>query len=46
MQVGEVAALAGVTVRTLHHYDRIGLRSTGDNGAVPPHQRDRAVAQS
>ena len=23
--VGEVAALAGVTVRTLHHYDRIGL---------------------
>lgn len=25
MNVGEVAALAGVTVRTLHHYDRIGL---------------------
>ena len=23
--VGEVAALAGVTIRTLHHYDRIGL---------------------
>ncbi len=23
--IGEVAALAGVTVRTLHHYDRIGL---------------------
>jgi MerR family transcriptional regulator, thiopeptide resistance regulator len=23
--VGEVARLAGVTVRTLHHYDRIGL---------------------
>ncbi len=23
--VGEVATLAGVTVRTLHHYDRIGL---------------------
>ena len=23
--VGEVAALAGVTVRTLHHYDRVGL---------------------
>jgi DNA-binding transcriptional MerR regulator len=23
--VGELAALAGVTVRTLHHYDRIGL---------------------
>ena len=27
MNVGEVAALAGVTVRTLHHYDRIGLVS-------------------
>ena len=25
--VGRVAALAGVTVRTLHHYDRIGLLS-------------------
>jgi DNA-binding transcriptional MerR regulator len=25
--VGETAALAGVTVRTLHHYDRIGLLS-------------------
>jgi len=24
-RVGEVAALTGVTVRTLHHYDRIGL---------------------
>ena len=23
--IGQVAALAGVTVRTLHHYDRIGL---------------------
>jgi DNA-binding transcriptional MerR regulator len=27
MTVGDVAALAGVTVRTLHHYDRIGLLS-------------------
>ena len=27
MNVGEVATLAGVTVRTLHHYDRIGLVS-------------------
>jgi DNA-binding transcriptional MerR regulator len=27
MNIGEVAALAGVTVRTLHHYDRIGLLS-------------------
>jgi MerR family transcriptional regulator, thiopeptide resistance regulator len=25
LPVGEVAKLAGVTVRTLHHYDRIGL---------------------
>jgi MerR family transcriptional regulator, thiopeptide resistance regulator len=25
--VGKVAALAGVTVRTLHHYDEIGLLS-------------------
>ncbi|PRX97310.1 MerR family transcriptional regulator [Allonocardiopsis opalescens] len=32
--VGEVAAFAGVTVRTLHHYDRIGLlRPTGRSGA-------------
>jgi DNA-binding transcriptional MerR regulator len=28
-RVGEVAALAGVTVRTLHHYDEIGLLSPG-----------------
>ena len=32
--IGQVAALAGVTVRTLHHYDEVGLlrpsgRSTG-----------------
>ncbi|HEY0126819.1 MAG TPA: MerR family transcriptional regulator [Blastococcus sp.] len=27
MNVGEVAELAGITVRTLHHYDRIGLLS-------------------
>ena len=34
MNVGEVAALAGVTVRTLHHYDRIGLLSpSGRTGA-------------
>ncbi len=30
MTVGEVARLSGVTVRTLHHYDEIGLlRATG-----------------
>ena len=31
--VGEVAALAGVTVRTLHHYDRIGLLSPSGRSA-------------
>jgi DNA-binding transcriptional MerR regulator len=28
--VGQVAAFAGVTVRTLHHYDEIGLLSPGE----------------
>ena len=28
--VGQVAELAGVTVRTLHHYDQIGLLSASD----------------
>ena len=27
MTIGEVARLSGVSVRTLHHYDRIGLLS-------------------
>lgn len=31
--VGEVAALAGVTVRTLHHYDRLGLLPPSRRGA-------------
>jgi MerR family transcriptional regulator, thiopeptide resistance regulator len=31
--VGEVAAMAGVTVRTLHHYDRIGLLSPSGRSA-------------
>ena len=32
--VGEVARLAGVTVRTLHHYDQVGLlRPTGRSAA-------------
>src|SRR3954449_4434490 len=30
MSVGNTAALAGVTVRTLHHYDRIGLLSPSE----------------
>ena len=28
--MGQVAALAGVTVRTLHHYDRLGLLSPAE----------------
>ncbi|MFF5207628.1 MerR family transcriptional regulator [Streptosporangium sp. NPDC000396] len=31
--VGQVARLAGVTVRTLHHYDEIGLVSPGERTA-------------
>ncbi|SOE00142.1 MerR family transcriptional regulator [Blastococcus haudaquaticus] len=34
MNVGQVAALAGVTVRTLHHYDRIGLLSPSGRTAT------------
>jgi DNA-binding transcriptional MerR regulator len=34
MNVGEVAALAGVTVRTLHHYDRIGVLSPSGRTAA------------
>ncbi|MGY1741221.1 MerR family transcriptional regulator [Blastococcus sp. SYSU D01050] len=34
MNVGEVAALTGVTVRTLHHYDRIGLLSPSGRSAA------------
>jgi DNA-binding transcriptional MerR regulator len=34
MNVGKVAALAGVTVRTLHHYDRIGLVSPSGRTAA------------
>jgi MerR family transcriptional regulator, thiopeptide resistance regulator len=32
--VGKVAELAGVSVRTLHHYDEIGLLSPGSRTAV------------
>jgi DNA-binding transcriptional MerR regulator len=32
--VGEVARLAGITVRTLHHYDRIGLLVPGIRSAA------------
>ncbi|WP_409330079.1 MerR family transcriptional regulator [Trujillonella humicola] len=34
MHVGEVAARTGVTVRTLHHYDRIGLLSPSARSAA------------
>jgi len=34
MNVGEVAALAGITVRTLHHYDRIGLLTPSQRSAT------------
>ena len=34
MNVGKVAGLAGVTVRTLHHYDRIGLLSPSGRTAA------------
>src|SRR3954466_7810201 len=34
VNVGEVATLAGVTVRTLHHYDRIGLLSPSERTAA------------
>ena len=32
--VGELARLAGVTVRTLHHYDRIRLRQPSGRTAA------------
>ncbi|HEY7173662.1 MAG TPA: MerR family transcriptional regulator [Micromonosporaceae bacterium] len=32
--VGQVATLAGVTVRTLHHYDEIGLLTPADRSAT------------
>lgn len=33
MKVGEVARRTGVTVRTLHHYDEVGLLSPGERTA-------------
>jgi MerR family transcriptional regulator, thiopeptide resistance regulator len=46
VNVGEVARLAGVTVRTLHHYDRIGLltpseRTTAGYRRYTPSDLDR-----
>ena len=34
LPVGEVARLAGITVRTLHHYDEIGLLRPGQRSAA------------
>src|SRR5579871_1237892 len=33
MKAQEFAEMAGVTVRTLHHYDRLGLLRPGRNGS-------------
>jgi DNA-binding transcriptional MerR regulator len=40
--VGEVARLAGVTVRTLHHYDEIGLLRPGGRSASGYREYDDA----
>ena len=34
LTVGEVAQLSGVTVRTLHHYDEIGLLKLSSHRAA------------
>jgi len=41
-RVGEAAALAGVTVRALHHYDEIGLLSPSGRTAAGYRRYDRA----
>jgi DNA-binding transcriptional MerR regulator len=44
--VGQVASLAGVTVRTLHHYDEIGLLSPGNrSGAGYRRYRDADLSR-
>jgi MerR family transcriptional regulator, thiopeptide resistance regulator len=46
LTVGAVARLAGVTVRTLHHYDEIGLlRPSGRSDAGYRHYADADVAR-
>ncbi|TDC38271.1 MerR family transcriptional regulator [Micromonospora sp. 15K316] len=40
--VGQVAKLAGVTVRTLHHYDEIGLLSPGGRSSTGYRRYDDA----
>ena len=43
--VGDVARLSGVTVRTLHHYDEIGLLSPGGRTASGHRRYDEADMQ-
>jgi DNA-binding transcriptional MerR regulator len=40
--IGRVAGLAGVTVRTLHHYDEIGLLTPGDRSRAGYRRYDDA----
>ena len=40
--VGRVAEIAGVTVRTLHHYDEIGLLTPGDRSSAGYRRYDDA----
>lgn len=40
--VGQVATFAGVTVRTLHHYDKAGLLSPGDRSGTGYRRYDDA----
>jgi MerR family transcriptional regulator, thiopeptide resistance regulator len=37
--VGQLAALAGVTVRTLHHYDRVGLLEPEERSGAASYRR-------
>lgn len=43
--VGELAALAGVTIRTLHHYDEIGLLSPSSRTAAGYRRYGRAEVE-
>src|SRR5690348_7264097 len=42
LPVGSVSRLTGVTVRTLHHYDRIGLLVPGERSGAGYRLYDRA----
>jgi DNA-binding transcriptional MerR regulator len=42
LSVGTVSRLTGITVRTLHHYDRIGLLVPGDRSSAGYRLYDRA----